>query len=184
VSTAIPSASSTPAPAVPSASPSSLARGAIRGRIWHDLCAIGGGEGGLPARSADGCVPQDGGYRANGVYDAGEPGLAGIQVSLGSGACPAAVVAVDATEPDGTYDFVDLAPGVYCVSVGVSGSENVALLPGQWTHPPSALVTGEAAVAVTLGLGEAKSGVDFAWDYQFLPAPPTGLTTRPGLPIP
>ena len=150
------------------------AAAAIRGRVWHDVCALGGGQGGAPLRPGSGCVPaEDGGFRANGVFDSGEPGLAGVTVSLSSGACPTAGQAVTrVTAGDGTYAFTGLAAGVYCVAVPVSGTANAMLLPGQWTHPPDALVRGEALLSISVGGGEERTGVDFGWDYQFLPLPP------------
>ena len=45
----------------------SPARASISGSVWHDLCAIAGGEGGVPSQPSAGCVPAgDGAYEANG----------------------------------------------------------------------------------------------------------------------
>ena len=53
----------------------------------------------------------------NGVQDANEPGLAGVEVELTQ---PGGGTEVVATGPDGYYTFDDLAPGTYTVTVIVA----------------------------------------------------------------
>ena len=44
-----------------------LEPGVIAGRVWHDLCATTGSEGGVPASPSEGRIPEAGsGCRANG----------------------------------------------------------------------------------------------------------------------
>ena len=60
----------------------------MSGLVWHDLCGISGGEEEEQANPTNGCVVVDGGFQANGILDANEPGLEGIILNLGSGPCP------------------------------------------------------------------------------------------------
>ena len=149
----------------------------ISGLVWHDLCALP--DGPLPPAAPPGCVPFGGSYEANGVLEPGEPGLANVTVQLGAGACPSSGLASATTGPDGTFTFAGLAAGAYCVSVGalVDGNDSV-LVPGSWTAPVAH--ADPQAVGVTLAAAEAHSGVNFGWDYEFLPAwPGPGPTPTP-----
>ena len=47
------------------------------------------------------------------------------------------------------------------------------LLPGGWTLPQS----GEALATITVEAGEAVNGVNFGWDYEFLPLAEVDQTT-------
>jgi hypothetical protein len=137
----------------------------IGGKVWHDLCAV-------PYESVDeppvGCVKlPDGGIVANGALEAGEPGIEGVEVALGGGACPATGLATTTTDAVGMYSFAGLDPGTYCVSVDALNAINGSILiPGGWTYPNQ---EGQATVAV--GAGESSLGANFGWDFQFLPAP-------------
>ena len=56
----------------------------------------------------------------NGTADAGEPGIADVTVQLWTADVagnPVAQIATDGTDPDGTYEFVGLAPGDYIVAI-------------------------------------------------------------------
>ena len=140
----------------------------INGIVWHDLCAPPGEDG----EASEGCIATaDGGFQANGLLDSGEPGIGGITVSLGEGACPISDLAPTATaitENDGSYTFADLVGSDYCVSIDTLGDSNQALLiPGSWTFPE----TNIPETAVTLADGETSDPIDFGWDYEFLPLP-------------
>lgn len=139
----------------------------IGGRVWHDLCAVGGGQGRLPASPSAGCVAGDGGFRANGLSEANEPGIEGLSVTLGEGTCPSAGLAAAVTDVKGLYRFNDLDPGTYCVTVDPLQEPNASLLlPGGWTAP----AVDHNHFTVTVRPGEERMDVDFGWDYQFLPA--------------
>jgi len=142
--------------------------GSIGGVVWHDECATPWGD--PPATPPEGCVVlPDGGYLANGVLEAGEPGLAGVVVALGAGACPSTGLATTTAAADGSYLFSGLSAGTYCVSVDALDSTNeTILIPGGWTNPPA---EGLASVTVSLAPGEDNLGVSFGWDFQFPPAP-------------
>lgn len=147
----------------PAAPPSGL----IAGYIWHDICANG-----QPAsnRPPDGCVISSvTGLQGDGVWQAGEPTLAGLHVSLGAGPCPSTGLAEAVTGPgDVGFVFSHLPAGDYCVSVDPQAAGNAAgLLPGQWTYPISG--AGPAAVTVSVIAGEARRHINFAWDFQRLP---------------
>src|SRR5262245_19303354 len=67
-------ATATPVPAI------------IQGAIWEDACDAN-------APSTPACVlDATGRYSANGTWEASEPGLAGVLVTLGVGECPSAPV--------------------------------------------------------------------------------------------
>jgi hypothetical protein len=138
--------------------------GSIGGVVWHDLCAV-------PYETVteppEGCVMlADGGLEANGVLEPGEPGIAGVAVSLGAGACPSTGVAAATTGGDGSYVFPDLAAGTYCVSIDPLDATNESILiPGDFTYP----APGVGSATVNLTGGAEVPDVDFGWDYQFLP---------------
>jgi len=156
---------------IPTEAPGS-ANAAIAGSVWHDLCAIGGGEGDAPLEPSAGCVPAgDGSYEANGLIEAGEPFLAGVFVRLGVGPCPAYGFAEIATDAYGRYFFDDLAVGTYCVSVDALDPGNAFLVPGTWTFPEVRSRGSVSSYTITLADGEQRSGVNFGWDYQFFPPP-------------
>jgi hypothetical protein len=143
--------------------------GSIGGIVWHDLCAVP--DGPMPPEPPPGCV-LDGGLVANGILEPGEPGLAGVEVDLGAGACPASGLASALTDSDGDYSFGAIPAGTYCVSVNALTAPNdTVLIPGGWTWPTGSN-GGTASAEVALAEGEALGDVNFGWDYQFLPAPP------------
>lgn len=155
-------------PAVPSS---------LGGVIFHDLCAVPYSS---DAPTPEGCVHPPGEHmQANGVYEEDEPGLEGITVRLAEGSCPGTDTGLTAlSDADGAYEFEDLAPGTYCLSVDALGDGNdLVLIPGGWTYPSDA---GQPAVQeVTLGPGETNTGMHFGWDYQFLPSPPALEPSEP-----
>jgi len=157
----------------PTAEPEDANNAIINGRVWHDLCAVAGGEGDEPAVPSEGCIAATDGetFQANGLLDEGEPGLEGVQVSLGEGECPASGVTTATTDEDGDYVFTDLSAGTYCVSVDPTAAENELLLPGQFTFPG----LDEGSLTVTLAEGEVLTDVNFGWDYEFLPVPDVDL---------
>jgi hypothetical protein len=148
----------------------------INGLVWHDLCAVAGGEGGEPAVPSAGCVQiPDGSYQANGTLDANEPGVAGVVVSLAQAACPdtnfpSNALATAATGTDGKFSFTSLPDGAYCVFVDLGGTNEGLLIPGWWTFP----VPDSGKTTVQVAASETKAGINFGWDYQFLPEPEQG----------
>lgn len=144
---------------------------AISGIVWHDLCAgsVGTVDASVTEAPPVGCVAlPTGGFLANGLLEAGEPGLAGVVISLGEGACPATGLATTTTNPAGEYAFTGLAAGEYCVSIDAADEDNTAVLAdGRWSFP--AVDTG--STAVTLDAGETVGDVNFGWDFAFLPVP-------------
>jgi hypothetical protein len=156
-----PPAEPTVEPTVPPTVPP--APGSIGGKVWHDLCKVPYETVAVPP---EGCVKlPDGGLVANGLLEAGEPGLEGVEVLLGSGACPSTGLATTNTDANGMYTFGGLSAGTYCVSIDFLGATNeVILIPGSWTYPNE-----DGAMTVTIAAGENKADVNFGWDYQFLP---------------
>ncbi len=141
----------------------------ITGRVWHDLCAVIGGEGDTEAEASAGCIAlADGGFQANGILEDDEPGIEGLEISLGTGECPVDGLALTTSDSDGNYTFGDLSPDTYCVSVDpLSEANSAILLPGGFTFPDTDL----NSETVTLEAGEVATAVHFGWDYEFLPLP-------------
>jgi hypothetical protein len=145
--------------------PAATGTDTLTGIVWHDLCAVSGEEDEEPGL---GCVSTtDGEIQADGTWE-DEPGIEGVQVSLGNGECPTEAVDVVVTDSEGRYTFNDLDPGTYCVFIDVveEGNQEI-LIPGQWTAPED----GALGVTVTVSEGEPLEPIDFGWDYQFLPIP-------------
>jgi uncharacterized repeat protein (TIGR01451 family) len=88
---------------------------------------------------------------ADGVFDAGEPGLDGVAVYVRNGA--GIIIDTAVTTAGGSYNFTDLAPGDYTVDVDES------------TLPLGApiLSTGNEPFSVTLAEGEARTDADFGY---------------------
>lgn len=146
--------------------------GGIEGTVWHDLCSVSGGEGDEPLVPSDGCVAvEDDAYQANGVLEEDEPGIAGVVVDLGEGACPSTGLDTATTGEEGDYAFTDLAPGTYCVSVDALSDDNSSILvPGDWTAPEAG-EDGVVGAEVTVAAGEVAGDANFGWDYELLPEP-------------
>ena len=145
--------------------------GAIAGHVWHDECAT-------PSESTDvappGCVLlPDGRIEANGELDADEWGIEGVTVRLSTGPCPGEPGWTSMTDVSGQYGFYDLLAGTYCLEIDAEADGNEDVLPpGNWTVPERWYGPGPISVEVTLGSDDDISRMnDFAWDYQFLPAP-------------
>jgi len=138
------------------------ANGSISGMIWHDLCASNQAQS---TTLPKGCqLAPNGGIIADGVYQPDEPPIGGAEVSLGQGPCPAKGLATVIADADGKFQFKDLKPGDYCVSIDATSDYNhYIFIPGQWTSPPDGQQT------VTLGPGESKTDVNFGWDYELAP---------------
>ncbi|GJM42859.1 MAG: hypothetical protein DHS20C20_31410 [Ardenticatenaceae bacterium] len=162
-----------PTPA-PTPTPADSNMGIINGKVWHDLCAVAGGDGDDDtAVPSAGCIAKpEGGFQANSLLEDGEPGIPNVLVSLGEGDCPApSSIATATTDDDGDYLFTDLPAGTYCVSIDPLDVANEQLLPGGFTFPD----TGINNTTVTLADGELTTGINFGWDYQFLPVPDVDL---------
>jgi inhibitor of cysteine peptidase len=155
--------------------PQDSSMGIINGRVWHDLCSVAGGEGGETAVPSAGCIAKtNGGFQANSLLEEGEPGLAAVTVSLGEGSCPAQnSISSTLTDEDGDYVFTNLDAGIYCVSIDPLAIENELLLPGGWTFPE----TDVGSSTVSLADGDLATGINFGWDYQFLPVPEVDAAT-------
>ncbi|MGK7865696.1 SdrD B-like domain-containing protein [Falsiroseomonas sp. E2-1-a20] len=109
---------------------------------------------------------------ADGVQDAGEPGLAGVTVNLLDG--NGAVVGTTQTGATGLYNFAGLAPGQYGVQVvapatyevsprdvGADALDSDALANG--TIPPIMLYSGDARTDLDAGLFQRVAIGDRVW---------------------
>ncbi len=146
----------------------------IRGTVWHDLCAET--EGPMPTPLPTGCVQgTDGSTHADGIHQPNEPGIGGVQVTLHPmGDCNAPAVATTTTNANGDYVFDDITDfGTYCVRIAAGEAPNDAILiPGEWAYPASAYGHDPATQTASVAASDTIT-LDFGWDYQFLPAPPT-----------
>ena len=139
------------------------------GRVWHDLCALPGEGQAMPAEPPLGCVPVDGGFQADGIREAEEPGIAGLEVALGLGPCPSMGFAAATTDGEGLFTFAGLEPRMYCLTVDPGHPQNAQILiPGGWTAGP-ADPSGLISVTIDLSGGAIPPALEFGWDYQFLP---------------
>lgn len=138
----------------------------ISGWAWHDLCSPGKEAESTPTPPS-GCVAAPGGgYQANGVYDAGEPRIGGMEVQLGAGACPSDGLRTVLADAEGNFTFEGLEAGSYCVSIDPLSDYNLPIfIPGVWTYPPD----GAGAQTVTVDGVSSVQDVNFGWDYQFAP---------------
>jgi hypothetical protein len=101
-------------------------------------------------------------WNRNGTRDGAEPGLSGVQISMSGAATGSAV-----TGSNGGYTLADVASGLYSVSAPVA----VGSLSGNPTP-----------LAVDLGSGEHRAGVDFPYTESTQPVctvgAPSGSPTR------
>jgi hypothetical protein len=150
-----------------------IALASISGVVWNDRCKFTGGVAGEPIVLGAGCVDlgdeQAGEFGADGERDSGEPGFVGVRVQLGAGECSSTGLAETTTAKDGSYRFSGLEPGTYCVLLDVmyDGNPN-QMIPGEgFTYPTR---TGGTVNYWTIKLyyGDAKSGIDFGWEFQHL----------------
>ncbi len=173
----------------PTAAEATASPGSISGIVWHDLCDPGGEGEPAPTAAPEGCVEaDDGGFEADGNLSQGEPGIAQVTVRLGEGSCPGFGLDTVQTAEDGSYTFGDVEPGTYCVSVDATGEQNSSvLIPGGWTSPAAEESAPVAQQTVNVESGTSPEGVNFGWDYQFLPGPtetPTPSMTSTPSPSP
>jgi CSLREA domain-containing protein len=143
----------------------------IHGKVWHDLCTVPETE---PASPPPGCITlPGGGLGADGIYDPSEPGIEGVEVRIGMGACPITTILTSTfTDANGDYSFPVLFGGAdpYCVTVNELAAPNDSILiPGNWTYPVRDASPAEMEVVVADG--EVATDINFGWDYQLLPEP-------------
>ena len=151
----------------------------ISGLVWHDLCAV---PYATPPSPPPGCIDLDGGgLGANGILEAGEPGIPGVRVQLYDGSCPPSAPALFGsvlTDSNGEYTIADIGGGTWCVAVDALEPPNDSILiPGGWTHPDYG--DSPATYEVVLGSSENITDINFGWDYQFLPSPEEEPTSEP-----
>ncbi|MBW8012344.1 MAG: hypothetical protein FVQ83_14110 [Chloroflexi bacterium] len=139
----------------------------IGGIFWHDLCAVPFGP--PPPNPPEGCIDFGGfSYGANGILESGEPGIQGVTLHLGSGACPSTGLETAITDANGLYSFSPQPAGTYCVSITpLADGNDLVLIPGGFSFPSAGGVS--QTVTVTTLAGVDVTDVNFGWDFQFLP---------------
>ncbi len=141
--------------------------GMIRGKVFHDTCGVPEW-GPLPDPMPLGCREDD--AVGDGIWQPFDPGIANVVVRLGSGSCPSIDRGAVLTDANGDFFFFFAEPGHYCVSVDSLDSGNdEMLIPGGWTAPADSAGAQVASWEVDVPPGETVYGVNFGWDYQFLP---------------
>ena len=181
--TPIPVLTETPTPPTETLAPSTatvvvetatpeLLRFYVSGTVWHDQCAPGlDGGGPTPTALPNGCISKpSGGVGANGTFDAGEPGIAGITVRLEIACSYGAFTTV--TDANGFYSTSFTVPadaGVseqrICLSIdGLGDGNDSVLIPGGWTYPAG---SGTVALYDVVIPVEQENIYSFGWDYQF-----------------
>jgi hypothetical protein len=143
--------------------------GSIQGTVWEDQCAGPGAGTPMPDPLPLGCAePSPGAIFTNQSYDPGEPGIPGLVVNLGQGACPSTGYRSVGSWNDGTFDFYSIPPGTYCVSMDTKEPMNVPiLLPGGWTYPLDAVGNAVASQTVTVDPDQELKNVNFGWWYKY-----------------
>jgi len=138
--------------------------GAISGVVWHDSCAnVDVADTALP----EGCLlTADNVFLADGVLDGNEEGIAGVEVALGEGTCPASEpLETVLTGEDGAFTFGELLPGNYCLFIDMTRTQNQGILGGgSWTVPADSPES-----AISLAAGETLEDQNFGWDFLDLP---------------
>lgn len=158
-------------PETPDPTPTTVpASGSIEGFVWHDLCVNGDAVGTPPT----GCIVDlvSGVFRANGIAEPDEPGLANVEIRLGAGTCPSSNLMTSMTASDGRYLFSDLVPGIYCVT-----AVDATLEAGSWTSQLAESVDSPGSRTVLVGIAAQIEKIDFGWDFLTLPdeVPPTDV---------
>jgi len=106
-------------------------------------------------------------YNGDTIQDPGESPFVGVEVVYGAGTCATASADLTTlTQADGTYQFFLPSPnaGTHCISIDPLVEPNTSLLiPGGFTLPTG----GE--YEVTIIEGEARTNLDFGWQFQFGP---------------
>ena len=126
----------------------------ISGVVWDDFCQV------LENGSFSGGCVQDGHsgqYWADGLFNNGERGIAGVQVKLSVGECPGNdfVFTTTVTDPNGSYRFSDLQAGPHCVSIDTVAEPNASLLlPGAATYP----APGVSSATIIVGADQNQTG--------------------------
>jgi hypothetical protein len=153
-----------PAPSTPTFIPARLG-----GVVWHDMCVS---EAARQDFIPQGCLPEnDGGtVSANSTREVGEPGIGGVEITLGAGVCPSQGLQVMKTNSEGLFVFDAPSPGTYCLSIDPRAGANPGVLQsGRWTAPISD--AGAAYWTVTVTQGQQVLDLDFGWDFRDLPFP-------------
>lgn len=114
----------------------------------------------------------------NGKKDNNEPVIAGVMVHLGTGQCPAGVLAATKTTANTpSYKFENLDKGDYCISIDAASPENAAILgKGAWTAPQKA--EGVASDNVNLRARD-KDNVNFGWQFAAIGGDSTPSAEQP-----
>ncbi len=150
------------------------ARPAISGFVWHDLCAQTGAAVDSNTSPAAGCVANVEGtaLQADGVHEATEPGIPGVEVSLLAGDCTAASPGDEVTvttDESGAYRFEGITPDTYCVFLDTAAEANAAVLEEGVITFPSSNGVPTNSITVVLQEGAPLEDIDFGYDFRFLP---------------
>lgn len=145
--------------------------GSISGTIWEDLCDNSLSVEDIDARCVFNAAREL--YLANGILEAGESGIPGVEILLGKGQCPSQGLDALKSDDDGSYSFGSLALGDYCITVDFPVANHHAKpISGVWTYPQSDSGTGVGSITVSLSGEERMEDINFGWDNLFDPVDP------------
>lgn len=173
--TATATAPPSPTPTVTATPTQVLLEATVSGVVWQDVCAQTGQPYAGPGPIPEGCaIGAEDKLLANGTREASEPGLSGVTVLLSEGMCGAVGTDVRVwqatTDAGGRFTFTGLRGGAYCITIDPADARNTPILmAGVWTRTGQAGRTGAALLDLNLVPGEARTEVNFGWDYLSLP---------------
>jgi len=169
--TVTPESSATPEPSptatVPAATATEdLLHFYVSGTVWHDTCAA---VDPIPTPLPSGCLFEGGiGMIADGILQAGEPGISGVTVRIELD-CNYGAFTVQ-TDSSGFYKMSFTVPrsaGIgkqrICLSIDAGGANASVLGKGIWTVP--ATKSSKALIDMVIPV-ETQNTVSFGWDYK------------------
>ena len=155
--------------AIPATNTPELLHFYVSGLVWQDQCSYV--DGPTPSPLLKGCIPDpfSNGISADGIYQSGEPGIAGVTIQLVIDCNYGAFTTT--TDASGHYSMSFTVPksaGIgeqkICLSIDAASSANASILTtGNWTSPR---VKGSTAVIQITIPVETPNAVNFGWDYQ------------------
>lgn len=106
----------------------------------------------VPPGSIAGGVWED--VNSNGSRNSGEPGISGVTIRLGAGACGSTGAGNTTTSGDGSFYFGDVEAGTYCVTVVNPDTSCSGWVPTTATQRTVTVGPGEAKLIAWFGFGK------------------------------
>ena len=140
----------------------------IHGQIWHDFCLSNFTNTDLSIEPEDGCQRLNSGtIIGDGKQSETDEGLPFITVNLEEGACDNSTpFRTTLTSATGQFDFFDLPPNTYCLSVSNTDDNETLLAAGAWTTADPGTTYSQT---ITLQPRQIVADLSLGWDYATLP---------------